>query len=147
MKKLNPMTTMQPQLLELFRAACEARERSYSPYSGHKVGAAIRMSDGSIFTGCNVENSSYGGTICAERVAVQKAVSEGHLAVKEVMVVTASTPPWPPCGMCRQVVAEFASPGETVRLHTSNLQGEHESFDFEELFPRAFTPGHLLKQK
>lgn len=144
MNRLKPLTALNPAQKELFEAAKSARERSYSPYSGHKVGAAIRMSDGKIFSGCNVENSSYGGTICAERVAIQKAVSEGHLKIQEVLVVTASTPPWPPCGMCRQVIAEFAAEA-SIALHTANLAGDHESFEFSEIFPRAFTPGHLLK--
>lgn len=133
---------MSPSTRDLFKAACDARERSYSPYSGHKVGAAIRMEDGTIYSGCNIENSSYGGTVCAERVAIQKAVSEGNTRIQEVMVVTASTPPWPPCGICRQVIAEFSS---AAKLHTANLSGEHQSFEFAELFPQAFTPSHLLK--
>lgn len=130
-------------LQPLYEAAKAARERSYSPYSGHKVGAAIRTADGTVFGGCNVENSSYGGTVCAERVAIQKAVSEGHLKVVEVMVVTDFSPPWPPCGMCRQVIAEFS---DGALLHTANLSGECESFAFHELQPRAFTPGHLIKK-
>jgi cytidine deaminase len=139
---MSPKGSIPASLQELFEAAKKARELSYSPYSRHKVGAAIRMSDGSLYTGCNVENSSYGGTICAERVAIQKAVSEGNLKLKEVMVVTDSTPPWPPCGMCRQVIAEFS---QDARLHTANLAGECESFEFSAIFPRAFTPAHLLK--
>ena len=129
------------KLRPLFEAAKAGRERSYSPYSGHKVGAAIETSDGTIFAGCNVENSSYGGTICAERVAIQKAVSEGHRKIRQVFVVTDSNPPWPPCGMCRQVIAEFA---DHAKLHTANLQGDCESFEFEQIFPRAFTPDHLI---
>ncbi len=146
MKKTTPMDT---PTLALFEAAKQARDRSYSPYSGHKVGAAIRTHEGKIFTGCNIENSSYGGTVCAERVAIQKAVSEGHTQILEVMVVTESNPPWPPCGICRQVIAEFAPPlgsdSAQVRIHTASTSGQHESFDFEELMPRAFTPSHLLK--
>ena len=129
------------ELKELYKLAIAAREKSYSPYSGHKVGAAILTSDGKTYTGCNVENSSFGATVCAERVAVQKAVSEnGKLTLKAVMVVTSATPPWPPCGMCRQVLAEF---GEDFLVHTANPQGNLETYPFQELFPKGFTPSHM----
>jgi len=134
-----------PQLEPLFKAAQTARSHSYSPYSGHKVGAAIRLKSGQIFSGCNVENSSYGATVCAERVAVQKAVSElGKIEIAEVLVITDATPPWPPCGLCRQVLAEFVAPGE-VPLHSCNIDGVVETQPFGEIFPQAFTPGHLKK--
>lgn len=142
MKKTGTMK-VPARLKRLFDIARRSREISYSPYSGHKVGAAIRTSDGKLYGGCNVENSSYGATVCAERVAIQKAVSEGRTRVVEVMVVTDSTPPWPPCGMCRQVIAEF---GPDAVLHTANLRGEMESFEFRKIFPNAFTPGHLKKK-
>lgn len=131
-----------PHWKELFSAALIARTRSYSPYSQHKVGAAIRLSDGRIFSGCNVENSSYGATVCAERVAIQKAVSEsnGRIQIREVLVVTDSEPGWPPCGMCRQVIAEF---GPESKIVCTNLQGSTREFSLEALFPQAFTPDHL----
>ena len=131
------------RLRPLYRLAVKSRLNSYSPYSGHRVGAAIRTSDGSLFGGCNVENSSYGGTVCAERVAIQKAVSEGKTRVTEVLVVTDATPPWPPCGMCRQVIAEFA---ENAVIHTTNLKGMIETSRLEDIMPRAFTPSHLGKK-
>ncbi len=137
------MTKVPEKLRPLFELARESRKKSYSPYSGHQVGAAIRMSDGTLYGGCNVENSSYGATVCAERVAIQKAVSEGRTSIQEILVITDSTPPWPPCGMCRQVIAEF---GPRAILHTANLQGKIESFRLEEIFPRAFTPTHLQKK-
>ncbi|MGZ3689754.1 MAG: cytidine deaminase [Bdellovibrionota bacterium] len=131
-------------LKELYKMALLTREKAYSPYSGHKVGAAIRTRDGKLFTGCNVENSSYGATICAERVAIQKAVSElGRFAIREVMVVTDATPAWPPCGMCRQVVAEFASPDTLI--HSANLAGDLSTSRLSEIFPNSFTPAHLGK--
>jgi cytidine deaminase len=130
---------------DLLKAATAARDHSYSPYSGHKVGAAIRLKSGQIFSGCNVENSSYGATVCAERVAVQKAVSElGKIAIDEILVVTDATPPWPPCGLCRQVLAEFVS-SQDVKLHACNLSGSVETTSFREIFPQAFLPGHLKK--
>ncbi len=129
----------------LYQKALESRARSYSPYSRHKVGAALRLEDGRVFGGCNVENSSYGGTVCAERTAILKAVSESDqpIRIAEVVVVTDATPPWPPCGLCRQVIAEFAGP-ETP-LHSTNLAGDVVTSTFGELFPNAFTPGHLDK--
>jgi cytidine deaminase len=130
---------------ELYEQACDARDHSYSPYSGHKVGAALITSEGKVYTGCNVENSSYGATICAERTAILKAASEceGKLHIEEIVVVTDATPAWPPCGMCRQMIAEFASP--ETRIHAANLKGDGETTLFGELLPQAFTAEHLGK--
>jgi cytidine deaminase len=129
---------------KLFEAASRARLNSYSPYSGHQVGAAIRVKGGRIFGGCNVENSSYGGTNCAERVAIQNAVSElGRIEIEEILVVTDSAVPWPPCGLCRQVIAEFA-PG-TTPLHSTNLQETLRTTTVNEIFPEAFTPEFLKR--
>jgi cytidine deaminase len=133
-----------PEIETLLTAAKKARENSYSPYSQHKVGAALRTSDGKIFSGCNVENSSYGATVCAERVAIQSAVAAGgKLEITEILVLTDATPPWPPCGMCRQVIAEFASINLVV--YSANLSGETKHKAFSDLFPEAFTPSHLIK--
>ncbi|OFZ22788.1 MAG: cytidine deaminase [Bdellovibrionales bacterium GWB1_55_8] len=133
-----------PKSNELFQAARAVRERSHSPYSGHKVGAAIRTKSGKIYSGCNVENSSYGGTVCAERGAILKAVSEeGKIEITELLVVTDASPPWPPCGFCRQVIAEFAAP--ELNIVSMNLSGEEQSVKFLDLFPQAFTPSHLGK--
>ncbi len=127
---------------QLVKAATQARKRSYSPYSGHKVGAAILLKNGQVFTGCNIENSSYGGTVCAERTAIFKAVSEnGKVQVAAVAVVTDSAYPWPPCGFCRQVIAEFASP--EIPLYAANLQGDLRISLFGEIMPDAFTPDFL----
>ncbi|MEK6705255.1 MAG: cytidine deaminase [Bdellovibrionota bacterium] len=129
---------------ELYTEAKAARERSYSPYSGYKVGAALRTSSGKIFSGCNIENSSYGATVCAERVAIQKAVSEeGEIKITELVVITDVSPPWPPCGVCRQVISEFAD--KKLVIHTANLSKETKSTAFSDLFPSAFTPAHLGK--
>ncbi|MCM2322081.1 MAG: cytidine deaminase [Oligoflexia bacterium] len=129
---------------ELWKAATAARNHSHSPYSKAKVGAAIRTTDGRVFAGCNVENASYGGTVCAERGAVQTAVAAlGKIQLKEVLVITDATPPWPPCGFCRQVIAEFAT--EETLVHACNTQGECKTLPFSELFPNAFTPTHLEK--
>jgi cytidine deaminase len=119
---------------ELFEAAVKAREHSYSPYSHFAVGAAVRAKDGRIFTGCNIENSSYGLTVCAERNAIFAAVKEG---VREFtcLCVTADTPqPVSPCGACRQVMAEFRIP----EISLTNLKGDEKKVTLEELLPYAF---------
>lgn len=134
---------------ELMELAKKARKNSYSPYSGHAVGAAVRMSDGKIYSGCNVENASYGGTICAERVAINKAVSEGSRKIIEIAVVTDPTPPtspWPPCGICCQTLAEFGS-AETL-IHWGGLTGKPTTKKLSEILPHSFTPEHIQgKQK
>jgi cytidine deaminase len=109
------------------------------------VGAAVRTADGKTYSGCNVENSSYGGTVCAERTAIWKAVSENGAATRiaEILVVTDATPAWPPCGMCLQVMSEFAGPDMPVQL--ANLKGETQTRKFREFLPQAFTPDHLKK--
>lgn len=127
---------------KLFDAACVAQKRAHAPYSHALIGAAVLMADGQIFSGCNVENASFGGTVCAERVAIFKAVSEGAKKdIKEVLVVSDAEKPWPPCGFCRQVIAEFGS--ENTLIHTANLQGKMKTFKFGEIFPEAFGPSHL----
>lgn len=126
----------------LYRMASEARGRAHAPYSHFQVGAAILLSTGEVFGGCNVENASYGATVCAERVATWKAISEkGPIQITEVAVVTDAAEAWPPCGMCRQVLAEFASADTLV--HLGNLQGLQRSLKFSELFPLAFRADSL----
>ena len=104
------------EIVELVRAALQAQKRSYSPYSRFAVGAALRASgrSGRIFTGCNVENSSYGGTICAERVAAGKAISEGCRKFTCIAIATPIAEPAPPCGLCLQFLAEFCDDLEVV---------------------------------
>lgn len=130
-------------LEELFQLACKAREEAYAPYSQCRIGTALRAKDGSIFTGSNVENASYGATICSERTAVVKAVSQGHTRFVEIMIVTDATPPWPPCGMCRQVLSEFVGDQELI-VHMANLKREVLTSPFSELFPSRFSPDYLL---
>jgi cytidine deaminase len=126
---------------ELLERATQAREHAYAPYSKKKVGSAIKLSNGKIYAGCNVENASYGGTVCAERNAIFAAVSEnGKIEITEVLVITDESPAWPPCGLCRQVIAEF---GQKATIHVTNLKGETHSLPFKQLFPDAFTPQHL----
>jgi cytidine deaminase len=128
----------------LLNAARTTRENAYCPYSGHKVGAALLTAEGQIFSGCNIENSSYGATICAERVAIQNAISEkGRVSIVEMVIVTEASPPWPPCGMCRQVLAEFSP---NTLIFAVNLLGECKKLKLNELLPDAFTPAHLGKK-
>jgi len=126
---------------ELLKWALEGQKNSYAPYSGKHIGAAVLMDNGKMYSGCNVENASYGGTVCAERTAIFKAISEGAKKIKEVMVVSSEQNPWPPCGFCRQVIAEFASP-ETL-IHLANPQGQSRTLKFTELFPEAFGPANM----
>ena len=125
----------------LRQKAQEASECAYSPYSQAKVGSAIVMSDGSIYSGANIENASYGGTICAERVAILKAVCEQKMQISKVYVYTKEG--WPPCGMCRQVMSEFAAPDMEVII--GDVKGHETSIKFSELMPLSFTPDHLSK--
>lgn len=119
----------------LIEAAQKARENAHAPYSNFKVGAALQTSSGKIFTGCNIENASYGLTICAERVAIFKAISEGETDF-EFIAVTADTPALTtPCGACRQIIWEFCG---DIPVLMANLKGETESLQMKELFPRAF---------
>ncbi len=128
--------------LDLFEAAQAAQGNAHSPYSGFRVGSAIRLHSGEIFGGCNVENASYGATICAERGAILSAVAaRGAFQITEVLVLSAATPPWPPCGMCRQVLAEFAAPDCVVWCVGESGEGISQSF--ESLFPRGFRAADL----
>jgi cytidine deaminase len=124
----------------LFRAALRSRENSYSPYSKFKVGAAILTESGNIYSGCNVENCSFGATICAERTAILKAVSEeGKIKIKKVVVVT--EPQAEPCGMCLQVIAEFACKECVILLCDS--KNILKRMSFQDFLPNPFNPSKL----
>lgn len=120
---------------ELMLAAREAMPNAYAPYSGYKVGAALLCDDGTIFQGCNVENASYGLTVCAERTAVCSAVASGHVQFKAIAIV-ASGPHAPyPCGACRQVLTEFCPPDFAV--YVAGEDG-YKAFTLGELLPHDF---------
>lgn len=121
------------ELMEIAEKACE---NAYAPYSKFKVGAALLASDGRVFTGCNVENSSYGAGICAERTAAVKAVSEGAASFSAIAIANAGGGLTFPCGICRQFLSEFAEEGFRVILR--NDKGNLEIFTLEELMPHGF---------
>jgi cytidine deaminase len=119
---------------ELIAAACQVRENAYAPYSRFQVGAALRTTSGRIFCGCNVENLSFGLTICAERAAVFAAVAAGETKFEAIAIVADSRVPVTPCGACRQVLAEFSN---DLKICSANLQGERYETTIFELLPRA----------
>lgn len=123
---------------DLIAEAMAAREKAHAPYSQFAVGAALLAKSGRVYTGCNVENASYGLSICAERTAVFKAVSEGERDFEAIAVVTDRGVT--PCGACRQVLMEF---GEDIQVIVANGAGECQVFILQELLPEAFTPKHL----
>ena len=125
---------------ELVAVARLAAEKAYVPYSHFPVGAALECPDGQVFTGCNVENAAYGGTICAERTAVCKAVSEGYRKFTKIAVWGKSDDFCTPCGACRQFIAEF---GLDIEVISANGKGEFFSARVGELLPHAFTPANL----
>ena len=129
---------------ELKAAAIAMTERSYCPYSHFPVGAALECSDGTVFTGCNIENAAYSPPLCAERVAVGKAVSEGHRDFVRIAVAGRCEDFCVPCAVCRQVLYEFAPDMEIISL---NGKGEELALSLRELLPHGFGPEYLLKEE
>ena len=124
----------------LISAARLARENAHAPYSNFRVGAAVRATSGRIFGGCNVENATYGLTVCAERIAIFKALSEGERGFDAISVVTDTENLTPPCGACRQLIWEFCG---DVPVIMANLKGKIEVIQMRELFPKPFDSSHL----
>ena len=124
----------------LISAALQARENAHAPFSKFKVGAAIEDGAGRIHTGCNVENATYGLSVCAERVAVFKAISERAGGFKRVAVVADTETLTPPCGACRQILWEFCG---DIELTLTNLHGKTETLHLKDLFPRPFDASFL----
>jgi cytidine deaminase len=129
---------------ELVEAASAVRENSYAPYSKFRVGAAVETKDGKIYSGCNIESASYGLTVCGERVAIWKAVSEGEHEFKQIAVVVDTEELTPPCGVCRQILWEFCG---NVPVTLANLSGKSETVMMEDLLPRAFGRRFLEQNK
>ena len=121
---------------ELINMAVEASEKAYAPYSKFSVGAALECTDGTVYTGCNVENAAYSCTVCAERTAVFKAVSEGKRAFSRIAVYADSDEYCMPCGVCRQVLNEFAPEIEVLSIRGD---GRYVSYSLKELLPRSFS--------
>jgi cytidine deaminase len=126
---------------ELIAAARQARRKAHAPFSGFKVGAALEATDGTIITGCNIENATYGLTLCAERVAMFKAISEGHRNFRRIAIVADTSDPTPPCGACRQILWEFGADLEVV---LANLRRETARHPLSALLPLPFD-ARLLK--
>lgn len=125
---------------QLLEAALRARDHAHAPYSKFRVGAALEAEDGTVYTGCNIENASYGLTMCAERVALFKAVSEGARRFVRIAVAADTATLTPPCGPCRQLLWEFCPDAEVVLV---NLQAKMETFTTRDLLPRAFDDSFL----
>ena len=131
----------------LIAAALEARKRSYAPYSHYHVGAALWTQSGKLYTGCNIENAAYTPTVCAERTAFFNAISSGERDFAAIAVAGGKdgiiSGAFPPCGVCRQVMAEFCSPDFTVLVVTG--EESHKKYSLNELLPEAFTPKNIEK--
>lgn len=123
---------------ELIEKAKKARLKAYAPYSKFKVGAALLTKSGKVYTGANVENSTFGLTVCAERIAAFKAVSSGDKNFVKIAIVADKNPPVTPCGACRQVLSEFV---QDLKIVCANLQGKVERYNLKELLPEAFEKG------
>lgn len=121
---------------KLRELAIEASKNSHSPYSNAQVGSAIQMKSGQYFSGCNIENSSFGGTVCAERVAIFKAVSQNEKSISKIYVYTKAG--WPPCGLCLQVMTEFSD--NELEVIIGNEAGDEKKVLIKDLLPLAFTP-------
>jgi cytidine deaminase len=126
---------MNEESKELVETANQAREKAFAPFSKFKVGAAVRTKSGKVFTGCNIESASYGLTVCAERVAIWKAVSEGENEFANLAVVVDTENLTPPCGACRQIIWEFCG---DIPVMFANLKGKVETIQMNELLPKAF---------
>ncbi len=125
------------EIKDLIKLAIEAKKHSYSPYSKFKVGASVEMEDGSVYNGCNIENSAYSPTNCAERTAIFKAVSEGKRKIKKIAIVSDEENVFP-CGVCRQVIREFE---DDTKIIIANSVDDYKIYSFEEMLPHSF---HLI---
>jgi cytidine deaminase len=129
-----------PDYDHLITIAKQTRENAHASFSNFRVGAALRATSGRVFGGCNVENATYGLTVCAERVAIFKAISEGERGFDAISVVTDADTLTPPCGACRQLIWEFCG---DVPVILSNLKGKVEVMQMRDLFPKPFDASHL----
>lgn len=127
---------------KLLEAANRAQKQAHAPYSQKHIGSAVLWDDGSLTSGCNIENASYGATVCAERVAIWNGISENkQRRIKEILVVSPANPPWPPCGMCRQVICEFGT-AQTL-IHWSDGHSVVKTKTLKEMLPESFDGNFL----
>jgi cytidine deaminase len=125
----------------LLKKASEAMKKAYAPYSRFKVGSAVRAGSGKIYLGCNVENASYGATICAERVAISQAIAAGEKTITEIGLINSTGRPCTPCGICLQVIAEF---GRDAKIYSTNKNLKKvESYTLKDLLPHAYDDSYL----
>lgn len=129
---------------ELIKTAITARDKAYTPYSKFKVGAALLTKSGKIYTGCNIENAAYPVTLCAERLAIFKAISEGETEFSALAVVADTERPVPPCGSCRQVMSEFFT--DSTDIYISNLEYNSKQTSVSEMLPFSFTSKDMDKK-
>lgn len=134
-----------PEIKALHKEAVRARQMAHAPYSKFKVGAALKGKKGTSFLGCNVENASYGGTVCAERVAILKAVSSGVSKFTDIVVVTDTPNPASPCALCLQVMAEFFQ--SDTKIWVADTKKIHDVYKFKDLLPLPFGPSELEKAR
>ena len=133
--KMDKISELNDEDVKLVKMAKDAMKYSYSPYSGFKVGAALIADNGQIYTGCNIENASYGATNCAERTAIFKAVSEGVLKISKIAIASSSGKETPPCGICRQVMSEFFNKDTKILLE----EGDNiKIYRFGDIMPDSF---------
>jgi cytidine deaminase len=128
------------EMKNLIEIASKARENAHAPFSNFKVGAAVVTEEGKIYSGCNVESASYGLTVCAERVAIWKGISEGYKKFSGIVIVADTEALTPPCGTCRQIIWEF---GGDMPIVFANLNGKNETYTSSELLPHAFDNKYL----
>lgn len=138
--KMDKISELNDEDVKLVKMAKDAMKYSYSPYSGFKVGAALIADNGQIYTGCNIENASYGATNCAERTAIFKAVSEGVLKISKIAIASSSGKETPPCGICRQVMSEFMDGDGKVLLSSND---DVISYRLSELLPDCFESDNM----
>ncbi len=130
-------TALEDSLIEkLYKEAQSVQKNAHAPYSGFHVASSILMNDDKIYTGVNVENASYGGTVCAERVGIFKGITEGAKSIKALLVLIKSDEPWPPCGFCLQVISEFATPETPIILMTT--EKKKKEYQLKDLLPISF---------
>ncbi|MEG0238307.1 MAG: cytidine deaminase [Clostridium sp.] len=128
--------------MKLIQEAIKVREKAYCPYSNFKVGAAVLFEDGNIYTGCNIENASYGATNCAERTAIFNGVSNGNRVLKEIALIGDTNSYTYPCGICRQVITEFAE-DENIKIYIVKNENDFIEKTLEEIMPGSFTKKDL----